>query len=141
MEILFFWLLFAVVVGVIASSRGRSGFGWFFLSVFLSPLLTVILVLALGHVKVDPIAEGTHVKCPACAEPVRKEAIKCKHCGADIASMVQENKAQERRAAQATYNGARQLGRAVSTSRGMAYTAMIVAALVGIVYGILKVSV
>jgi hypothetical protein len=27
---------------------------------------------------------GDMRKCPFCAEPVRKEAIKCKHCGSDI---------------------------------------------------------
>jgi hypothetical protein len=24
---------------------------------------------------------ATHTQCPMCAEPVRKEALKCKHCG------------------------------------------------------------
>jgi hypothetical protein len=27
---------------------------------------------------------GDLKKCPFCAEPVRKEAIKCKHCGSEL---------------------------------------------------------
>jgi len=38
---------FAVIVGVIASARGRVGYGWFLLSLVLSPLITGPLVLAL----------------------------------------------------------------------------------------------
>lgn len=47
MEWFLFWLVFAVVVGVIAGSRGRSGIGWFFISVLISPLLGLILVMCL----------------------------------------------------------------------------------------------
>lgn len=47
MSIVFFWFVFAIIVGVAANSRGRSGFGWFLLSVLLSPLLAGLLVLAL----------------------------------------------------------------------------------------------
>lgn len=53
---LIFWMitlltmlaLSALVAGV-ASSRGRSWEGWFFISILLSPLLGFILVLALGE--------------------------------------------------------------------------------------------
>jgi hypothetical protein len=48
MEFLIFWFLFAIVVGIAASSRGRSGFGWFLLSCLISPLLGLILVLVLA---------------------------------------------------------------------------------------------
>ena len=51
MEILMFALIFDVVVGVIANSRGRSGIGWFVLSVLFSPILMLILVLALPRVR------------------------------------------------------------------------------------------
>lgn len=43
--ILIIWLLLCVGVGVIADSRGRSGFGYFLLSVVLSPLIGLIVVL------------------------------------------------------------------------------------------------
>ena len=81
MEIAIGWLFFAVVVGVIAANRDRSAFGWFLLSLVISPILGLILVLALGTPKSDPAADGDHRKCPACAEWVKREAVKCKHCG------------------------------------------------------------
>jgi len=79
-EIFFFWLIFAVVVGVVASSRGRSGFGWFLLAMVVSPLLAFIVVAFLPSLKNAPNS-NTHAKCAMCAELILKEAIKCKHCG------------------------------------------------------------
>jgi len=42
--VILFYLIFCFAVGFIASQRGRSGFGWFLLSVLISPLLAVIIV-------------------------------------------------------------------------------------------------
>lgn len=84
MEIAIGWLVLAVVVGIIAANRGRSGFGWFLISLAISPLIGGILVLALGSPKVDPASDGEHKKCPACAEWVMREAVKCKHCGEQL---------------------------------------------------------
>ena len=39
-----------VWVGVVASKRGRNGFGWFFLAVFISPLIAGLLLLAMPRV-------------------------------------------------------------------------------------------
>lgn len=82
------WLLFAVAVGVYASNRGRSGFGWFLLSLFISPLLGIIFCAVSKDLsKAGTTATttepslATHVKCPACAELVLPEAKACKHCG------------------------------------------------------------
>lgn len=47
--ILFGWLLLAVGVGLLADSRGRSGFGFFLLSAVLSPLLGLIVVLVMSN--------------------------------------------------------------------------------------------
>jgi hypothetical protein len=45
--IVVFWLFLALVVAVAAGTRGRTGLGWFILSVILSPLIGLILVLVL----------------------------------------------------------------------------------------------
>ncbi|MCA3227776.1 MAG: zinc ribbon domain-containing protein [Burkholderiales bacterium] len=93
MEFLIFWFLFAIVVGIAASSRGRSGFGWFLLSCLISPLLGLILVLVLAKNEPrrgDPPPNyvpgpGESIrKCPECAEWIQKEARKCKHCGSTV---------------------------------------------------------
>ena len=47
MEIFLFWIGFAVIVGVAANTRGRSGFGWFLLAVGISPLLAGLLLIVL----------------------------------------------------------------------------------------------
>ena len=41
-------MIFVVVTGVMASKRGRNALGWVVLSIFLSPLLGIILLLLLG---------------------------------------------------------------------------------------------
>jgi hypothetical protein len=51
------WVLLCVTlaalpvwVGVVASKRGRNGVGWFFLALFISPLIAGLLLLALPRV-------------------------------------------------------------------------------------------
>jgi hypothetical protein len=51
MAVFVFWLLLAFVVAIAANSRGRSGAGWFVLSVILSPLIGLILVLVLPNLR------------------------------------------------------------------------------------------
>lgn len=58
MEILFFlilWFVISVVIAGAASNRGRSGFGWFLLSFFFSPLLAGILLLLLPDLVKDKL--------------------------------------------------------------------------------------
>lgn len=88
MTVFIFWILLAVAVGMLASKRGRSGFGWFLLSALLSPLLGFIFVLVAKDLSQSTPSQAiigpsvdTHVKCPHCAEWVLPEASVCKHCG------------------------------------------------------------
>lgn len=85
MELLIFWLAIAVATAMVASSRGRSGFGWFILGGMFS-LIALFVVTVLPSQKAvprDPNAPtpDTHVRCPDCREYVYKDARKCKHCG------------------------------------------------------------
>ena len=74
------WITGAIIVGIIAGSRGRAAWGWLFLALMFSPLLMGILVLAMGHVR-QAVGPVTHVRCTDCKEVVRRDASKCKHCG------------------------------------------------------------
>jgi hypothetical protein len=84
MEI-FFYILLSIAVGILASNRGRSGFLWFVLSIFLTPLVGFIFALVSKNLADDSQNDepdfSTHVRCPDCRELVLKGARKCKHCG------------------------------------------------------------
>jgi uncharacterized membrane protein YhdT len=43
------WVGLCIAVGLFANRYGRSGFGWFVMSMILSPLLGFAFVLALGR--------------------------------------------------------------------------------------------
>jgi hypothetical protein len=70
------WLAFCGVAAYIASKKGRSGTGVFFLALLLSPLVGIIVALVMNP---DPAAQGKK-KCPACAEYVQPEAKICRFC-------------------------------------------------------------
>jgi hypothetical protein len=87
MEIGLFWFGFAIAVGVLASNRGRHGFGWFLLACIISPLLAIIYLLVTKNRAQTALtshapSEETHVRCKVCAEYILPQALKCKHCGA-----------------------------------------------------------
>ena len=116
MEFVFFWIGFSIAVGAAASSRGRTGIGWFLLALIFSPILMLVLVLVIPrkngasvtivegppHVPLvgksryfDPRTGArtpppTHKTCPACAEAVRIDARICRFCRHDFAEIAAE---------------------------------------------------
>lgn len=42
------YFIIDILIGVAASKRGRSGFGWFLLSAFTTPVVAGIALLVLG---------------------------------------------------------------------------------------------
>lgn len=101
----------SLIVSIVASKRGRSGWIVFLVrmvagfglvvftsnvggngmaagfSAFLAPIGALIWALASDASERIAVVKGEHgefKKYPFCAESVRKEAVNCKHCGSEL---------------------------------------------------------
>ena len=116
MQPVFGFLLFGAVTliaSIVASKRGRSGILVFVLcvvagfilvvvtnnagggavgaafSAFIAPIAALIWATSTQSSEQLAIRVGEHgdfKKCPFCAESIRREAVKCKHCGSSLDS-------------------------------------------------------
>jgi len=74
------WFLFGLVCSSIASAKGRSKGSWFLAGVLFGPFSLAIIFL-------PKVVGADSKRCKFCAEIIRSEAIKCKHCGSDLATI------------------------------------------------------
>ena len=85
---IFIYIILCVLCGMYASGKGKSFGGYFFLSLFLSPLIGFIVALIakedFSKIEKNQLKKVIIKKCIYCAELVKIEAIVCKHCGKDL---------------------------------------------------------
>jgi hypothetical protein len=72
------------VVAEIAKRRGRSHVAWFLLSIAITPVLAILVVLALPRIGDGLLRTGEHIRCPLCLSIIPKAAIRCQACGGDL---------------------------------------------------------
>ncbi len=71
-------LVFGVVSSVIAHNKGRNSLGWFIAGLLVGPFALVVASLP------PVVREGQFKKCPRCAEIIRAEATRCRHCAVEF---------------------------------------------------------
>jgi len=87
MTYIIIWLICGFICATIAGSKGRSGFGWFILGALFGPLgilMVAFMPTDIPAVEKSAVSSGASRKCPYCAELVKAEAIRCKHCSAEL---------------------------------------------------------
>ena len=74
------YCLLALAVALLASREfGRSGVGWFLLSLITTPLVGLLLFMLPPRRR----------PCPFCAESIQPSAVVCRFCGREVSSVTE----------------------------------------------------
>ena len=88
MEYVFFWLLCGIFSGALASSKNRSGFGWFLIGLIVGPFGLLVAFFPKLDKRPSGWSEGTapaeSKACPFCAETIKSAAKVCRFCSRDL---------------------------------------------------------
>lgn len=69
-SVFFFMLMLCVAAGIWASTRGRSGVGWFFISLIVSPVIGFILLAVLKNLAPNADGAGSASRPAVAAAPI-----------------------------------------------------------------------
>lgn len=80
MDIFLWWVIFSIIVAVLANSRGKNAILYFFISIIITPILGLIIVLV--------SEDKTKKKCSNCGQMIDISAKVCPFCHNDKDSRI-----------------------------------------------------
>lgn len=80
-------IICGIASGIIASGKGRSGFGWFLIGFLFGPIGFLASLIVSKEQRAPQVSQGVGSDtrtCPHCAETVKRQAKVCRYCGGEL---------------------------------------------------------